>query len=210
MTDTLAPTVPPIGEPLTLETAALARAGDLVSIWLRGQTYFGPINEIVRGPGSTQVIYISGAGVSGPPDGFTFVGRPGRNGWLKFNGDVNPAGDVVIEARLATGAVMRKRACDFPDVAWKAVITHIRPYTAPPTPTTETVEKAIRALTVFAKVVDSYAPQEDDSFEIWMDRGVPGAPGKEVFQLKAYREAKAALDLLKGPRLLERDAGGSL
>lgn len=210
MTDTLAPTHPPIGEPLTLATAALARVGDLIVLQHRGHTHFGTINKIVLNPGVFEGSYIGAAGVSGPVTAFTYLGRPGREGWMRFTGDENPIGEAPVEARLVTGAVVRKRASDFPDVAWSNLITHIRPIILPPMATPQTVERAIAALEVFARVVDSYAPQEDDSFEIWVDRGVPGAPGKEVFQLKAYRAAKEAMDLLKGPVLLARDTGDSL
>ena len=209
MTDTLERTSPPIGENLTLSTAALAREGDLVSLTSRGLTYFGEIKKIVLQPGGAGG-YISGGGVSGPVTLFVYHGRPGRNGWVRFTGDKNPIGGAIVEARLVTGKVIRQPANAFPDVAWSNLITHIRPYVAPPTPTTETVEKVLAALSVFAAAADCYGPQEDDSFQIWLDRGVPGAPEPEVFQLKAYRAAKEAMELLMGPELLKRGADAPL
>lgn len=192
------PTLPPIGERLTLATAALVQPGDYVSARHKGRDYFGAVNTVVIKPGVFEGSHIGAGGMAGPIETFTFLGRPGRDRWMKFSGEHNPVGEALVEVLLATGAVMRKPGGAFPDVAWKAVITHIRPYCPPPIPSVEVVEQAMAVLERFGAVADLYDDREDDSFEIWLDRGVPGGPPKDAFLLGGYREARRALQALKG------------
>ncbi|USN15942.1 hypothetical protein PAPPERLAPAPP_02000 [Brevundimonas phage vB_BpoS-Papperlapapp] len=199
MTDTM--TLPALGERLTIQNSAHIQVGDFVWATHRGRPCFGAIRTLERDPSAAKGGAIGIGGMAGPLTYYTFIGRPRRDGWLKFTGGVNPVGETVIEAWLVTGAVMRGRACDFPDVAWQCIISYIRPYTPPPTPSVETLEQAIAALAPFAAVVRSYDAAEDGSHEIWTDHGFVGGPATSVFRLENYRAAAAALEALTGKKL---------
>lgn len=191
-------TLPALGEALTTENAKAIRNGDLVwGYLLCGRTCFGVVDSIEDHERGARLV-LQNEHPWGLLTHFFFVGRPGRDGWARFNGETNLFGNSVVEVRLATGAMMRRRADHFPEVAWRAVITHVRPYVAPPIPSVETVERAIAALAPFAAVVASYSEAEDGDHEIWTDRGAIGGPDRTVFRLENYRAAAAALEALTG------------
>lgn len=190
--------LPTLGESLTTVNSRGLRKGDLLMTKVQGRARFGAVRYIERDKQDGHITLQDG--VYGRIPHYTFIGRPDRDGWLKFTGERNPLGDAVVEARLATGAVMIRRADHFPEAAWRAVITEIRPYTPPPIPSVTTVQQAIEALKPFAEVARCYDDAEDDHHEVWTDHGAIGGPARSAFRLEKFRAAAAALEVLMGKK----------
>lgn len=102
---------PTPGQPLTAESVGLLKKGDLLSFTIGGDKLivgFEAAGETVRG---SKILWHTGGG-SQFARLYTYLGRPGPDGFIPWSGGENPVPGMRVDVRLASGLTFHDTPSD--------------------------------------------------------------------------------------------------
>lgn len=106
------PEQPPVGVPLTAETAKLLRPGDVLRATETTCNFCAGDLLTFEGPGPLGECMVNG--MSWRAHRFTFIGRPDADGWITWaGGECLLPGDTVVQMRARDGYTITAQADDF-------------------------------------------------------------------------------------------------